>query len=188
MKINKRSRWSYFVIVFIAFSILLLTQVDTVQATFTNMHMFTVMLRVEAEIMQKTPAGRHYDSLFWKHSRELANLIETTPGKTEELIEGNRLFIPGFEALLDGNGETVHITSEQVETLKAQLDWFYSKGSPALQEDMQRELQRLSLDHFVGMTMTEAWDYINSKWTTDMMAQPTEVPELSEPTQTPLAP
>jgi len=167
MKFDKRSRWAIVVAGLVVLSMLLLTQVDSVTATFSDMHMFVVMLRVESEIMQKTPSGQYYDSLFWKHSEELMQIIEPNPGKYEELVRVNRLFIPGLEALLEGKGDTVRITSEQVEGLKAQLDWFYSRGSPALREDIQRELQRLPLDHFVSITMREAWDFINSSWTPD---------------------
>lgn len=185
MKLNKRSRWIIVVTVLAILSVL--SQVDYVQATFSDMDMFTVMLRVESEIMQKTPAGQYYDSLFWKHSEELMQLIDANPGKYEELVRVNRLFVPGLEALLDGKGDEVRITSEQVEGLKVQLDWFASKASLALQDDIQKESQRLLLDDFVGMTMNEAWDFINSRWTPDMVIdqtlvtssviQPTVVPE-----------
>jgi hypothetical protein len=167
MKLTKRFRWSIVFIILLASLATLLMQFDSVQATFTDMHMFAVMLRVESEIMQKTPAGQYYDSLFWKHSEELMQLIEANPGRYEELVRVNRLFVPGLEALLDGKGDEVRVTSEQVEGLKVQLDWFYSRGGPALQEDIQTEWQRLPLDHFVGMTMNEAWDFINSNWTPD---------------------
>ena len=39
-----------------------------------------------------------------------------------------------------------------------------------------KEKQRLQLDRFVGMTMNEAWDAINSTWTPDSVAPPMLVP------------
>ncbi len=129
--------------------------------------------------MQETPAGQYYDSLFWKHSEELWQLIEANPGKYDELVRVNRLFIPGLEALLDGKGGTVRITSEQVDGLKAQLEWFAARESHTLQKDIQKEQQRLSLDHLVGMTMNEAWDFINSRWTPDMVVQQISPPDAS---------
>ena len=185
MKLNKRPRWIIVVTVLAIMSVL--SQVDSVKATFSDMHMFAVMLRVESEIMQKTPAGQYYDSLFWRHSEELMQLIDANPGKYEELVRVNRLFVPGLEVLLDGKGDEVRVTSEQVEGLKVQLDWFASMGSPTLREDIENEQQRLPLDNFVGMTMNEAWDFINSRWTPNMVieqtlvtspvVQPTLVPE-----------
>ncbi len=46
MKLSKRSRWIIVVTVLAVMSILLMVRVDSVQATFTDMHMFAVMLRV----------------------------------------------------------------------------------------------------------------------------------------------
>jgi len=182
----KRSRLLIVAVVLAALSILLLTQVNSVQATFSDIHMFSVMFRVESEIMRKTPAGQYYDSLFWLHSEELGKLIATNPGKYEELILANRLFIPGFEALLEGKGDTIRISSAQVQALKAQLDWFYLKGSPVLREDIEKEQQRLPPDNFVGMTMSDALDFINSRWTPDMVVEPTSVPGLAmQPIPTP---
>jgi len=58
----RRSRLLIVAVVLAALSILLLTQVNSVQATFSDIHMFSVMFRVESEIMRKTPAGQYYDS------------------------------------------------------------------------------------------------------------------------------
>jgi len=172
MKLGKRFRWMIIFAILLTSLAIFLTHVDSVQATFSDMHMFGVMLRVESEIMKKTPAGQYYDALFWKHSEEIAQLITANPGTYEELVRVNRLFIPGLEALLDGKGDTVRITSGQVEGFKTQLAWFSSRGSPALQEDIEREQQRLPLDNFVGMTMSDALDLINSKWTLKQVIVP----------------
>ena len=179
MKLGKRSRWILIFIVLLAAIIAILTQVDSVQATFTNMHGFTVLLRVEREIMQKTPAGQYYESLFWKHNDELMQIAAQHPENNEEFMRVTRLFIPGLEALLDGDGDTVKITAEQVESLGAELDWLASMGSPTLREDIQKEQQRMPLDLFVGMTMNEALDFINSAWAPDSVVEKTLVPDTN---------
>lgn len=176
MKLNKRSRWIIVVIILIVLSVMILMQFDSVRATFNDMHAFTVLLRAETEIMQKTPAGQYYESLFWKHNDEIMRISFNHPENEEEFWRVTRLFIPGLEALLDGEGDTVQITSEQVESLKAELDWFASVGSPALREDIEKEQQRFPLDVLVGMTMNEAFDFINSSWTPNSAAPQTLVP------------
>jgi hypothetical protein len=42
-------------------------------------------------------------------------------------------------------------------------------GSPLLREDIEREEQRLPLEYFVGMTMNDALDFINTSWTPDAL-------------------
>ena len=54
-----------------------------------------------------------------------------------------------------------------MESLKAELDWLASVGSSALREDIEREQQRIPLDYFVGMTMSDALDFVNTSWTPD---------------------
>jgi len=176
MKLHKRSRWIIVIIILLVSLTALLTQFDPVQATFNNMHAGMVMLRVEREIMQKMPAGHYYESLFWKHNDEIMQISFNHPENEEEFWRVTRLFIPGLEALLDGEGDTVQITSEQVESLKAELNWFASVGSPALREDIEKEQQRFPLDIFVGMSMNEALDFINSSWTPDPAIQQFLVP------------
>jgi hypothetical protein len=177
MKLGRRSRWIIILVILLAAVTVLFTQVDSVQATFTNMHAFTVLFRVETEIMQKTPAGQYYESLFWKHNDELMQIHSNSPESSRELMRVTRMFVPGLEALLNGEGDTVQITVEQVESLKAQLDWYASVGGSALREDIQRELQRTPLNAFVGMTMGEALDFINSNWSADSIVEQTLVPD-----------
>jgi hypothetical protein len=127
--------------------------------------------------MQKTPAGQYYESLFWKHNDELMQISSNHPENEEEFWRVTRLFIPGLEALLNGEGDTVQITSEQVESLKAELDWLAFVGSPTLREDIQREQQRLPLEALVGMTMNEALDFINLNWEPEASDSKTLVPD-----------
>jgi len=177
MKFTKRSRWIIVSSVLAVLSLLFLTQVDEVRATIGAAHAFKVFLRVETEIMQKTPAGQYYESLFWKHNDELMRIMRAHPEHNEEFLRAYFMFVPELEALLNGDGDKVYISSEDVESLKAELDWHTTVGSPALREDIQREQQRLPLDALVGMTMNEALDFINSAWHPESVMTKTLVPD-----------
>jgi hypothetical protein len=177
MKPIKRSRWVIVITVLTILSVLILTQVHAVRATFSDMHAAMVLLRLETEIMQKTPAGQYYEILFWKHNDELIEITRDYPEHRVEFSRVTRLFIPELEALLDGNGDTVYITPEHMDNLKAELAWFASVGSPALRDDIERELQRFPLDQFIGMTMSEAQDFVNSSWTPDSVIEKSIVPD-----------
>lgn len=180
MKLGRRSRWIILVAGGLMITVLILTQVKSVQATFTNAHAMLVMLRVEREIMQTSPAGQYYESLFWKHNDELMQIARAHPENDEEFWRVTRLFIPGLEALVNGEGDTIQITAEQVDSLKAELDWMMSVGSPSLREDIEREEQHLPLEYFVGMTMNEALDFINTSWTSESVIEKAYVPDTNE--------
>lgn len=177
MKLSRRSRWILILALFLGAMIIFLTQVEAVKATFSDVHTVMVLLRVETEIMQKTPAGQYYESLFWKHNDELMKIFNAHPEHMEPFMIATRVFIPELDALLNGNGDEVYVTSEHVESLKSELDWFASRGSPSLREDIQREQQRLPLDTLIGMTMNEALDFINSNWSPNSVAEKTLVPD-----------
>lgn len=176
MKIDRRSRWIIVASVFVVLSMLLMTQVDTVRATISGVHVFNVYLRVETEIMQKTPAGQYYEALFWKHNDEIMQIMNAHPERHKNLLNVMMLFVPELEALVNGEGDQVHITPDHVNSLKAELDWFAAMGSPELRGDIQREQQRMHLDDFAGMTMSEAWDFINSNWSPDSVTEKNLVP------------
>ena len=187
MKLSNRPRLMIVITVFSVFSLLFFTRVNIVQATIDDVHAGMVMTRLHNEIMKTTPVGLYYRALLFKHINELVQIMRAYP-EHEEIIEPViREFIPELEAWLDGKGDTVYITSEHIDRFRAELDWFALVGSPSLREDIEREKQRLQIDNFVGMNMNEAWDYINSKWTPDMLIDPSQLPELIHPTSTPTA-
>lgn len=173
MKINKR--WVIAVIVLASLSFFF-TQVNSVRATFGDVHAVMVLLRVETEILQKTPAGQYYESLFWKYNDELIEITSKYPEHRVEFSRVTRMFVPELEALLDGKGDTVYITPQHIEILKAELAWFESMGSESLRDAIQRELQRFPLDQFIGMTMSEAQDFVNMSWTPNSIFEKLLVP------------
>jgi hypothetical protein len=140
--------------------------------------------------MLKSPAGQYYEAMFWKHSSEQVQILDDHPEHDEELWRLTRMFVPGLEALLDGKGDTVRITEEQIKGLQAELDWYASVGSPSLREDIEKEQQRFPLENFIGMTMSEALDYMNSSWPPELTAEsimPTEVAtQTPQPTPIPI--
>ena len=185
MKLDNRRRLIVVTTVLAALSMLLFSRIPSVQATIDDVHAGMVMTRLHNEIMKTTPVGLYYRALLFKHINELVQIMRAYP-EHEEIIEPViREFIPELEAWLDGKGDTVYITSEHIDRFRAELDWFALVGSPSLREDIEREKQRLQIDNFIGMTMNEAWDYINSKWTSDMVIDPSQLPELIYPTSTP---
>jgi hypothetical protein len=178
MKKNKKIR--FWLIVFAVSGMLIalfISQINKVSAAFDDIHAVYVLLRVEKEIMQKSPAGQYYESLFWKHNDELMKISASYPENNQEFWRVTRMYIPGLEALLDGDGDSIRITEEQVQGLKTELDQIASMGSSVLREDIEKEQERLPLENFIGMTMTEALDYINSTWTPDASVEKAFVPD-----------
>jgi hypothetical protein len=167
IKSTKRGFW---IIVTVAAVALLAgvfsAQITPAGAQTKSDHIIDVLVRFESEIFRTTPAGQYYEALAQKHGEELNSLMQNHPDHFVKIMLALESFVPGMEAMLDGKGNTVQITKEQVGGLKTELDWMASVGSDSLRADIEAEQQRLSLEHFVGMTMDEAWADINSKFPT----------------------
>jgi len=181
-KKKKHIFWTIFISI-IAILTIQASSLKTIIKSLDNMideytHLVDVILRFERELGYPTPTGRYYISLLYKHDREFSTFIQKYPEHTFELVEITKTFVPGTEALLDGKGNTVQITEDQIRRLQVELDWMATIASPSLKEDIKHETQRYPLENFIGMTMDEAWAYMQSDFPSEpyIPPEPTPIP------------
>ena len=180
-KLKKHKFWVT-VTALIIFGAIFFPQINSVKALLGVEHSFEVLFRFWNEIASKSEAGRYYQGLIFKHSDELTQIFNDHQQHVEtEFLETLQIFTPGLEALVNGKGDTVQITEEQVILLQAEADWMYSFAGPALRLDIEKEQQRFPLDNFIGMTMSEALDYVNSNWKPDPLGEALATPTISSP-------
>lgn len=161
-------RFRWIVLALIGLCVLIMSQSKPACALWGKAHRVAVLYRVDAEILSKTEAGLYYRDLFWKHNPELIQIyIVNNPDKYDDFLAVVDMFVPALEALVDGHGDNIRLTAEQIEAVEAELDWLFSVASPAFQQDIVKEQTRWPLSEFVGMTMTEVWEYVNTRWTPD---------------------
>jgi hypothetical protein len=117
--------------------------------------------RVRDEILAQTPKGQRYIELFYTHDLEILVLLLTDPALWDEGEATLLLWEPNLRALVDGQGDAVRITAEQVQAVQDFLDHLSAAGSPELRQVITDERARLGLlERFVGMTMAEAYDVV----------------------------
>ena len=137
------------------------SQVKPASASLGYDYVVDVWQRAWNEVLKYTPVGRYYEGLVLKHGEEVQALANNDPVHIIRLWWVAEKFTPSLEAFLDGRGETVQITEEQVHALQAELNWLSLVGSESLRADIETESQRFLLEQLVGMTMDEAMDYVN---------------------------
>ncbi len=120
-----------------------------------------LLYRLRDEVLSQTEAGQRYIDIYYTHSTEIATLMLADPQLDDEGMATLELLVPGLQALVDGQGETVTITAEQVQQAEAFLDALAAVGSPALQQAIATERTRRPLAQLVGMTMDQAWAHLN---------------------------
>jgi hypothetical protein len=121
----------------------------------------SLIYRVRDEIMSTTGEGQQLTDLYYQHSLEIATLMLADTDLYDQGFEALDAFLPGLQALVDGNGETVTITAGQVSAAQAFLDELSASGSPELQQAIQDERDRYPLENLIGVTMDQAWTYLN---------------------------
>jgi hypothetical protein len=135
--------------------------------------------RTEIVLLQKTEVTRYYHDMSWRHNDEIMDIMfHMTPAELMQAFTAADTWMPNMRALLDGEGDTVVITAEQVNGLSNMLLLVAGRGSPALHDDIIQEMDRLHLSDFIGMTMTQAWVHLHEVWGISNPPSPT-VPKYS---------
>ncbi|MEZ4594235.1 MAG: hypothetical protein R3D55_24300 [Chloroflexota bacterium] len=151
----------------VALAAFIIAKPERIFAVQSSIQMATTLYRVDDEIMSQTPYGRYYSDMYWRHNAELINIFQAHPEQIPEVLRVTLLNMPHMEALLNGEGDAITISKEQVEEIEAMFKFIASVSSDELRTDIEREQQRTPLQEFVGMTMDEAMTHIEDAWDRD---------------------
>jgi hypothetical protein len=121
-----------------------------------------LLYRVRDEILSTTEEGQRLIDLYYVHSAEIAAAMDTHPELAEQGMDVIDTLTPGLQALLDGQGDTVVITNEHIQEAQAFLDALIPYASPELQQAIADERVRHPLENLNGMTMDQAWAYLQA--------------------------
>ncbi len=129
------------------------------------------LYRLRDELLVTTPRGRRLIDLFYRHGLELSPLLLSDEALRTEGAEVLLLALPGLEALVNGQGETVVVTQEMVDALDIFLSHLYSLAGPDLQAVIEEEWQRSNPPALVGRTFAGAWEQVAGQWVTFLPVQ-----------------
>ena len=118
--------------------------------------MIETLQALRDEIMTNTEEGQHYVDLYTTHSPELAVLLLEHDDLWEKGLETIDLFIPAFEAMINGRSDEIDITGEQIQALDEFLQLLQSYANMDLQGDIETELQLHSFSELEGQSFAEA--------------------------------
>lgn len=120
-----------------------------------------LLYRLRDEVLAQTPEGQHYIATYYAHSPEIAAILLSDSALYEQGFAVIDSFVPVLQALVDGKGEGVVITAQQVEAVQDFLNALLAQSSPALAETIHAEQARRPLERVIGMNAAEAWAYLN---------------------------
>jgi hypothetical protein len=111
---------------------------------------------VRDRVLAGTSKGRHYIDLYNSRNPDIRTAFLTHPALWGEGLSLLQQWQPMLQALVDGQGSTVTITSAQVQAVKTFLNDLSADGSPALQQAIAAEETNTPLDPLAGQTVEQA--------------------------------
>ncbi|MBL8142947.1 MAG: PD40 domain-containing protein [Acidobacteria bacterium] len=111
---------------------------------------------VRDRIMRPTPNGQHYSDLYYGYRNEVR---DTIVGDAALFARAGAIlddWMPGLDALANGQGDSVIITPQRVATLVAFLNDVAAAAPAALRTVILDELTRFPADDLAGQSMSAA--------------------------------
>jgi len=126
----------------------------------------TTLYRVRDQLLTGE-AGEHYRTLYERHTGRISHLLLQRAALRTAGGEILKQVTPGLSHLMDGAGDEDVVTQETVDDVVAFLNQLIEEdranGDGDLADTIEQEMARIEWDHLVGMTYTEAWEYIQSR-------------------------
>jgi hypothetical protein len=117
--------------------------------------------RVRFEVLGQSPQGLHYTDLFDGYAREITETIMNNPSLTWESIDVLIRWQPNLAPLINGHGDDVVVSDADVASVKNYLHLLAEHANPELRSVIEEELSATPLENMAGMTMNQAWAYLN---------------------------
>ncbi len=126
------------------------------------------LYRVRAQLLTGE-AGEHYRTLYEQHTGRISQFLLQNAALRATGGEILKQVTPGLSHLMDGAGDEDVVTQETVDAVVAFLHQLAeedrAKGDGELADTIEQEMARIEWDRLVGMTYSEAWEYIQSRIT-----------------------
>ncbi len=136
---------------------------------------FQLYLRLQNELLSKTPQGQRYTSLFYNHQDEIVRLMQADPSLLREGFSVLNIWQPNIQALLDNQGSKTTIKESQLQAVLLFLDHLSAVAGPELRQVIADERARTPLETLSGQTMDHAYELVvfRSSTGTDRVAKVT---------------
>jgi len=121
----------------------------------------TLLYRVRDEILNTSAEGQRYTDLYYTHSPEIASIMDTHTELAEQGLDVIDFLTPNLQALVDNQGGSAVISSAEIQQAQGFLNALSSYASSDLQEAILAEVNKTPLEELEGMTMDQAWAYLN---------------------------
>jgi len=117
--------------------------------------------RVRDLVLRHSPGGRRLTEQFYRHVVDMAAASATQPQLRDHGREWYSAWRDPVHELVEGRGADTTVTPAQVQTLLDYVAAMRAAGSPALRQAIDREMPRLDVPSWVGISMEEWLERVN---------------------------
>ncbi|RRR78642.1 MAG: M4 family peptidase [Candidatus Viridilinea halotolerans] len=146
------------------------TQVLAERSLFANavqaLDIAITLYQVRDQVMDGEALGQRYRALYEEQSDRIGELILSDTALSAQAAHLLQSTQPGMQSLADANAAAEIVTAQDVQDLTTFLQDLArhdrEQDGGVLAQTIDQELQRTNLQKLVGMTYTEAWDFLNN--------------------------
>ncbi|MFO8036538.1 MAG: peptidoglycan DD-metalloendopeptidase family protein [Anaerolineales bacterium] len=113
------------------------------------------------EILAQTEEGQRYIALFEEHMTDISLILFPDQVLYQQGYDVLKSWESNLQAFVDGKGAQVTISEDQVSQVLDFLDALSEEANPELQEVIRNERERRPLEGLIGLSMDEAWNFVN---------------------------
>jgi len=132
------------------------------RGTGTAREVLSTLYGLRDHMLARSPLGREYIRLYYRHSPELTRLLLADPALREQVIRLLERAAP-----LLRNPERSRLDAGFVAEAEAVKKELAARGSSALRSDIERVWAMVNLPRFVGSTPAQVWQATSSVWDTE---------------------
>jgi hypothetical protein len=138
--------------------------------------------RVRDELLNSTPEGQHLTQLYTLYGPDIISVFQSHPELVSRAANLLSVWEPKLKKLIDGQGDSEIITQAEADAVNQFITDLADASSGDLRTALLEEQVKIDLPSMGGLTMSQAWDKINTPPTPTPTETPTETPT---PTDTP---
>jgi|GEM_PF-7005431 len=115
---------------------------------------------VRDRLLNTTPQGQNLINLYDQYGLQIGDLLFANPQMKDDAVALLQHWQTKLQALLDGQGNTVVITQDEVDAINHFLDELQSVARDDLRTSLQSERAEFNLPSMVGDSISQAWEKV----------------------------
>lgn len=131
------------------------------------MKTMATLYQVRDRLLSKDSTSWRYQQLYYQYTGRITALLLQEPELESTTFQILQSVTPGLDQLVKGRGHESTISADVVAAITSHLHNLAradrARGGGSLADTIETEMQSIHLDHLIGMSYADAWEYIQEQ-------------------------